>query len=308
MTHETVSLESIQPKPQELVLAQYVEREQRNLQGDNPYWYSPNNWNRWLVRLDCDCVTEVLTHFKYDAPSTEHDYKHHLGPDDGPVFKRTSVGHPLSMRGHCMLGDTMDLKESRKINPFPSGCCRPTNTVWCSDHHDKSPWRKVAKYIARKSYYDHKSGELKHYWNVALSCGHCYGPHSADEDWSPGMPPYIDDTYIDGMKKKIQRWESEGKHLDFAQDFREQIDHNGFLACRPAMEEECRKCSYLRRITEYKLIGKLSDEPWQPPVKPKPEPKTAEEVRAEKLAELQKVEASIKRMEAKAERLRRETQ
>ena len=74
------------------------------------------------------------------------------------------------------------------------------------------------------------------------------------------------------------------------------------------MEQECNSCANLRQITDYRLISKLSDKPWHPPKQePKRQP-TAEEVKAEKLAELQKVEASLKRMQAKAERLRSETQ
>lgn len=297
MTEETVSLESIQPKPQELVLAQYMEQVK--------YWGSPDQWNRWLVRLDCGCITEALIREGHDNP-TEQRYNHHLGPDEGPVYKRTSIGSPRKSVGWCILGDTIDWKESRKINPFPDGCCKPFGTIWCSAHDVKHPWRKVEKYIARKSYYNREAGELRYYWTVMLSCGHCYSPNGADEEWSPGMPPVIDQAKIAGIERAIKAGRiDEPEHIRWHRD---QIEHNGFMVCTPAMEQECNSCANLRQITDYRLIGKLSDKPWHPPKQePKRQP-TAEEVKAEKLAELQKVEASLKRMQAKAERLRSETQ
>jgi hypothetical protein len=141
-----------------------------------------------------------------------------------------------------------------------------------------------------------------------LSCGHCYSPIGADEEWSPGIPPRVDNQQIAKMVEEIQESERAGEYIETAQWMREQVEHNGFMVCMPAMEAECPKCVYLRRIVEYRPIGRLSDESYRPPERePKRQP-TAEEIKAGKLAELAKVEASMKRMEAKAARLRRETQ
>jgi hypothetical protein len=180
-------LEAIRPKPQELVLAQYVEHEKHNLSGPNPYWYAPNFWKRWLVRLDCRCVTEALTPHDH-GPPTECKDSETLG--DPPIYKQTHIMHPYQFEDGrpgsvCMFG-------GRNGTPFrgPGGCCHSKGTMWCSAHDDKMPWREVVQWIYRNEHY--YEGKSTPYWDVILSCGHCYGSNTADPEWSPGMPPALD--------------------------------------------------------------------------------------------------------------------
>lgn len=66
------SLETVQPRPHDLVLRQYMQHSASGLKA-NPYWHSPDHWYQWLVRLDCGCITETLT-FGDESPPTEHRY------------------------------------------------------------------------------------------------------------------------------------------------------------------------------------------------------------------------------------------
>ena len=311
-------LEAIQPKAQELVLAQYMKHVKHDLAGPNPHWYAPNFWKRWLVRLDCGCVTEALTPHDHGPPTECKDSKT-LG--DPPIYKQTHIMHPYQFEDGrpgsiCMFGGP-----NGKPFPGPGGCCKPKGTIWCSAHDDEMPWREVVKYIARKEYRNDE-GRQDCYWDVILSCGHCYGPNGADLEWSPGMPPHLDQEKIVKLEKVIRRldgpdreehdrqaaekgWRSTDETIRW---HREQIDHKGFMVCNPAMEEECPKCAYLRQIVEYRLIGPLSDKPWKPPAKPEPKPQpTAEEIKERKLRRLKRVESELTRLQKEADQLRCET-
>jgi hypothetical protein len=119
------------------------------------------------------------------------------------------------------------------------------------------------------------------------------------------MPPELDLKKIEILKRRLS---AEWKGLDdeAIRDLREQVEHKGSLVSDPALEEKCPKCSYLRRIVEYRLIGKLSDGPVtvaELPGKPQP---TAEEVEAKKRRRLKRVESDLARLQKEAEKLRGE--
>ena len=135
------SLETIQPKPRDLVLRQYMDRHASSFDS-NPYWYSPDRWYRWLVRLDCGCITEVLT-FGDESSPAEHRYHPSKVLGDPPLYKQTWILHPDRLRGACIFEGAE--------NPFPGGCCEPSGHIWCAAHDDKPPWREVAGWILRSS-------------------------------------------------------------------------------------------------------------------------------------------------------------
>jgi hypothetical protein len=314
-------LKEIQPKPQKLVLAQYIEHVKRDLEGRNPYWHAPNFWDRWLVRLDCGCITEALTRQNY-GPPTEQKCSETLGGDDAPLYKQTHIMHPYQFEDGRPGSICMFNGPHGKPFPGPGGCCKAKGTMWCSGHDNKPPWREVVQYIARETRPGEPGEPPLCWWDVILSCGHCYGPNGADPEWSPGVPPYLDQQKIAHLERAIQRWDgpdreeldrqAAGKGWRSTDEtirwHREQIDHKGFMVCSPAMEEECPKCACLRQIVEYRLIGPLSDKPWKPPAKlePKPQP-TAEEIKERKLRRLKRVESELTRLQKEADQLRRET-
>jgi hypothetical protein len=127
------------------------------------------------------------------------------------------------------------------------------------------------------------------------------------------MPPHLHREKIEQIEKMILRWESKNKDVnsddlrDMIRWHREHVDHKGFMVCTPAMEAECSQCANLRPIVEHRLIGKLSDKPWQPSAKPEPKPQpTPEEIRAKKQRRLERVESDLSRLQQEAEKLRGE--
>jgi hypothetical protein len=292
------SLETIQPMPGDVVFRQFVDHHAPSLKS-NPYWYSPDHWYRWLVRLDCGCVTEALT-FGDESPPPEHRYhpNHVLG--DPPLSAQAWILHPDKLRGACIFKDAE--------NPFPRGCCEPPGLIWCAAHGGKLPWRDVVQWIDRTAGQERESGKPYASWTVKLSCGHCYSSNISDVGWSPGMPPDLDLKLIETLKRRLSA-EWKDRDDDEVRDLREEIEHKGSLVSSPATEEQCPKCAYLRRIAEYRLIGKLADRPVPEPVEPEPVAKprpTAEEIEAKKRRRLRRVESDLARLQNEAEQLRSE--
>lgn len=289
------SPEAMQPRPRDIVLRQYMEHDASGLKS-NPYWHSPDRWYRWLVRLDCGCVTETLT-FGDESPPTEHRYHPSKVLGDPPLSGQTWILHPERYRGACIFEGAE--------NPFPGGCCEPSGHIWCAAHDGKPPWRDVVQWISRRTGKERESGKPYAAWTVKLSCGHCCSSSISGVEWSPGMPPELDVKKIEILKRRLS---AEWKDLDdeAIHDLREQVEHKGSLVSDPALEEKCPKCAYLRRIAEYRLIGKLADGPvtvTEPPEKPQP---TAEEVEAKKRRRLKRVESDLARLQKEAEKLRGE--
>lgn len=293
---QMTSLEAIQPRPRDIVFQQYMDFHRSDFRS-NPYWYSPDHWYRWLVRLDCGCITEVLT-FGDDSPPPEHRYHPSKVLGDPPLSGQTWILHPNRLRGECLF-------EGGTENPFPEGCCQPSGHIWCSAHKEELPWRDVVQWISRRVRQDSKTGKDYASWTVKLSCGHCYSPNMSKVDWSPGMPPEIDQDQVEHIKRRLSAERNDNDNDNDTRHYlSEQLEHNSFLVSSPALEETCPKCSYLRRITEYRLIDKLADQPIpEPPAKPQP---TAEEIAAKKQRRLRRIESDMTRLQKEAEKLRKE--
>ena len=99
------NLETIEAKPREIVFKQYVKKHARDIE-QNPFWHQPNQWYRWLVKLECECITEVLTRGD-ETPPTEWDYDTRRLLGEEPIYKQTWVGHPGGQH-MCILGDKYD--------------------------------------------------------------------------------------------------------------------------------------------------------------------------------------------------------
>jgi hypothetical protein len=298
-------LREIQPKPNDLVLQQYQDRYAADCER-NAFWHSPENWYRWLVLLDCGCVTEVLTR-EDQAPPTEH-------LSDGtslgklPVYKKTWVLHPPAVtltNGRVYPHDGPKcVLDTDPGKPCPGGFCYPKGHLWCAAHGGKLPWREITEWLHR--------GRTRQFtdpprpyspWTVKLSCGHCAHTHS-DLEWSPGIPPNPDTANLKAAEETLTTRRHEADD-DLRQFFEEQIKHKGFLVSSPPMSGQCNKCAYLRRIVDYRMIGRLASHPAparQPRTRPRPTP---EETEARNLRRLKKIESDLQRLHAEADELRR---
>ena len=294
------NLETIEPKPRDIVIRQYIDRYAADCER-NPFWYSPDNWYRWLVCLDCGCVTEVLTR-EDTAPPTEHIESEILG--ELPIYKQTWVLSPPAVtfkdgKVHPHSGPRCVL--DRGTNKLcPGGYCYPKGYLWCAAHEDKPPWREIIEWLHRQEG-TYESGKAYSSWKVRLSCGHCDSVAS-DPEWSPGMPPNLDLRKMEAIQEMLRtRNDMDDDLIRFHQN---QVKFKGFMVCSPPVHTDCAKCAYQRRIVEYGIIGKLAEHPLPKP-KPveKPQP-TSEEINAKKLRRLQRIESDVARLQAEAEKLR----
>jgi hypothetical protein len=299
------SLESVQPKPRDAVLSQYMNHCGQAAIESNPFWHSPDKWYRWLVRLDCGCITEALTREDIDPP-TEHVFSEVLG--ELPIYKKTWILHPPritykdgTIHPHEGSRCALDMY-ARPIKTCPYGYCYPAGYLWCAAHGEEPPMREITEWLHRKQEYRHGNRDNPYsLWTVRLSCGHC-GHASSDVEWSPGMPHVIDRGMIERYQRDyLPRWKAEGADPRMIRETEQQIESSGFLVCEPAMSEDCAKCVYIRRITEYRMIGRLADHPVKPAEKPQPAP---EEIADRKHLRLARVERDLARLQKEAEKLR----
>jgi hypothetical protein len=210
---------------------------------------------------------------------------------------QTWVLHPDKLRGACIFEGAE--------NPFPGGCCEPSGRIWCAAHDGKLLWRDVVQWISHKTGQERESRKTYASWAVRLSCGHCYSSNLSDVEWSPGMPPDLDLKLLETLNKKLSgEWKD--RDDDATLSLREEVEHKGSLVSSPATEEECPKCAYLRRIADYRLIGKLGDHPVPVPGPAEKPQLTVEEIAAKKRRRLRRVESDLARLQDEAEQLRGE--
>jgi hypothetical protein len=297
-------LVDIQPKPRDLVLKQYQDRYAADCER-NPFWSSPEHWYRWLVLLDCGCVTEVLTR-EDQAPPTEH-VSDGTSLGELPIYKKTWVLHPPAVT--LTNGETHPHDGPRCIFdmnprlPCPGGFCYPKGHLWCAAHADKLPWREITEWLHRGET-RHLTNPVRAYspWTVRLSCGHC-AHVSSDVEWSPGLQPDLDAAKSAAVEASVAT-RRDDINDDLRQFFQEQIEYKGFLVSSPPIAEQCNQCAYLRCIVDYKIIGRLADHPLparQPGIKPQPTPEEAEAIKRRRL---KKIESDLQRLREEADILR----
>jgi hypothetical protein len=289
------NLDAIEPKSRELVLRQFMS-ECPDAYQSNPDWYFPNNWYRWLVRLDCGCITETLT-LGSEVPPTELRRDNTILGKEEPIRNQTWI-MVRSGSFWCHFYD--------KRNPFPGGCCLPLGYLHCSDHDYKAPWREITQWLGRDRVLYLERGKTVQSWWVKLSCGHCDTVTADDMKWSPGMPPRLETEREERVVARLSAKEEESPdedRRDIIEWMTANIENNGWMVCDPPMSAECFSCALQRRIVEYRLIGKLADDRI-PKRKPKPEPPTPEEIKAKKQRRLKRVESEIRRLQREAETLR----
>jgi len=278
------SLATIQPRPRETTLKQYLERHGHDTDSYGAF-YNPSELYRWLVRIDCGCVTEVLTRGNA-IPPTEQTLEHSLGGDEEPIYKRTWLLTPFGIQ--CALS---------REKLCPGEYCYPKGHLWHA-HGEDVPMRGITEWLLREKVCHSSSGKPFTPWLVRLSCGHC-GHANSDPEWSPGIPHVTNYDVVKALREEVLSRDDLSERMRRFHE--EQIEFEGFLVCDPAKAARCARCVFMRRITEYGEIGKLADSWPKPEPKPTPPKPTSREAAAK---QLQAVEREIHRLQKKAETLR----
>jgi hypothetical protein len=316
MTYPGLTLANAKPRPNAEVLREY----QAYPLANNPAFerlYAPERRYRWLVQLDCGCITEALT-----------EGEDHL-PTDGVMggslrcdYSEANQRQPTRERTFLIAGGLV-----RCTNGCPRGWCYPKGYLWCSDHdEDKElPWREVVRWIKRgdecpTSVVDGTVIGPYVSWTVELSCGHC-GHLTAESDWIPEwghrQRPEVTaklKPVLEGQRAELAAITDPGERriLKRSIDWNEAFVRMG--AAEPWTEEQCAHCQYQRRIVGSRPVGWLAHpKAPKPPRKPRSEGSPKPPSRLALTRQLNKAEANAEMLrkqlaeaEAEAERLRRE--
>jgi hypothetical protein len=219
---------------------------------------APEQCFRWLVELDCGCVTDAVT----AGHQAAHVQMDELYPA-GCVFERfLESGKSGACKENILL---FGWGVSWKYSNWNTGY------AWCAGHDDDLPVREMTGWVKRTQrpghYSQYAGKELGPYasWVVKLSCGH-YEYHAiSGVDWRPEQG-YTEQT--DLVTKVRQDLESEEL------DAKTKRSLERMLATRstePQSREECRHCVYMRRVVGCRPIGPLAKP--KPPARPKEPPK-----------------------------------
>jgi hypothetical protein len=139
---------------------------------------APEQCFRWLVELDCSCVTDALTtgHAAAHVPVDE------LYPSNCVFERFLGSGKSGASKDNVLLF-------SHGVSWEYSNCDK--GYAWCAGHGDDLPMRNIAEWLERKErsrFYSKNSGkELGPYavWTVRLSCGHYACSAISEIDWQP---------------------------------------------------------------------------------------------------------------------------
>lgn len=210
---------------------------------------------RWLIELDCGCVTDALT----AGHAAAHVKMDELLPSNC-VFER-------------FLGDSESGASTNNVLLFSYGVTWKYSNwtkgfAWCAGHGHDVPVRNIVEWLERKEqpsfhskYTDKELGPYAS-WTVKLSCGH-YGYSALSElAWRPEQG-YAERT--DLVARTRQRLESADLNEETRQALEEMLATN---STEPQSREDCPTCAYTRRVVGCRPVGPLA--------KPKPAPKPKE--------------------------------
>jgi hypothetical protein len=213
---------------------------------------APAECFRWLVELDCGCVTDALTtgHLAAHVPMVE------LYPGKC-VFQRMlgSRESGASQDNVLLFGWGVTWKYSNWREGY----------AWCSGHGNETPVREITDWLEREERPGHYSAHLGQQvgpyakWVVKFSCGH-YCHHAISEvDWRPEHG-YTKRT--DFMTKIRHKLASE----DLDEKTRQTLEQTlATCGTEPQSRDDCPVCAYTRRIVGNRPVGPLA--------RPKPPPK-----------------------------------
>jgi hypothetical protein len=264
-------------RPREDVLREYrdlnAERRGRIPAPLWPFWApDPEEFYRWRVQLDCNCITEVLT----SGPDRRPDGAQWPDPVYGARLPAGQIlcvhddSPPASYRQIAAWGERRELT-------FPADPAEPPDWVnaetWAVIRHDEP----------------HTSA----FWTVTLSCGHLTEVAVSNLGWKPADGPGR--VSADRLQEMTTEFEDLWAEQPDAQDPRERDHTQRMLADgwpSPSLEHLCYTCPRARAIVACQRIGWLVPRP--------PEPKPA---KPPSRASLQQ---RLRQAEAQADELRRQ--
>lgn len=219
---------------------------------------APEHVFRWLVELDCGCVTDALT-TGYAAAHVAIDQ---LLPANCVFERMLGSGKGGASKEHVLLFAYGVHWEYSNWS---------TGHAWCAGHGDDLPIREIVEWRERKErprFYSKESGkELGPYavWTVKLSCGH-YNYHAISEiDWRPEQGVAERTDVVAKIRDRLS-----------ADDLDDRTRHllEWALAVQgtePQAKDDCPYCVYMRRIVGCRPIGPLAKP--KPPKRPTEPPK-----------------------------------
>jgi hypothetical protein len=210
---------------------------------------APQQVFRWLVELDCGCVTDALTS-GHVAAHVEMD---ELLPSNC-VFERFLGEHESGASTDNVL--LFSYGVTWKYSNWTKGF------AWCAGHGHDTPVRDIVEWLERKErptfrskYTDKELGPYAS-WTVKLSCGH-YGHSAISElDWRPEQGV---EERTDFVAKIRQRLASADLDEETRRTLEQMLDTD---RTEPRSREDCPTCAYTRRVVGCRPVGPLA--------KPKP--------------------------------------
>ena len=216
---------------------------------------APEQVFRWLIELDCGCVTDAVT-----AGHAAAHVKMGELPPSGCVFERFlgSSDSGASTDNVLLFSYGVSWKYSNWVEGF----------AWCAGHGQEVPVRDIAEWLERKEQPGFRakdtSREVGPYasWTVKLSCGH-YGYSATSElAWRPEQGCAERPDFVAKIRQKL---ESDGLDEETRQALERMLQTD---ATEPRSREDCPTCAYTRRVVGCQPVGPLS--------KPKPAPEAKE--------------------------------
>lgn len=269
-------------RPQKQVLALFEEEIAELRRRYKPEFWSlfvPNaeDMYRWRVQLECGGTREVFTYGSGQFPDGNSD----TGPLTGYRFSagelRCSADHGPAQK---IYRDIVEWIKS-EVKEFPAD---PEEPKYGMSAEDWAMTRQVEP---------HSSA----FWTVKLSCGHVSTSVITKVGWkADDGPRLVSDERAAQMRADFEGWWSAGGREGWPEEGPERDHVRKMIELnwpRPEPEQECRACSYAKRITGYQRIGWLvSKTPRVPARKP--------------AVDRKRVEARLAAAEAEVERLRKQ--
>jgi hypothetical protein len=291
---DTDKLTKALPRPAAEVLREYMDFHTRQL-ALNPSLVeilkekdAPERKYRWLVELDCRCITEALTAGEDRLPTTGVA-PHRLGDHDKPI-------HPTYAQTYLMSHNNVRCTDDR----VGECACFPPGLLWCSDHGEKLPWREITEWVKRRrerpAHYTDNNKEMPATaeWLVKLSCGH-RDTVFTEVNWIPEYGHQEVDE-VKPLRERLRRTTTDEQRAEELEWTIRLIRHS------PPTERECNRCVYERRIVAQRLIGPL---PKQRQRRPRVVSEPSETTLKQAEARASRLRRELAQAEAEADRLRR---
>ena len=228
------------PRPAQDALDEYNDHNARRRIGiPSVLWVffapNPDTMHRWRIKLDCGCITEVLTHGEDHAPAGRQwlDYRSRALPTDQFLCRHDDAPPPPYRQ--------ITEWTTRRTITFPADPVDPPDwadkQTWATRRHDQ-PFTRAS-------------------WTVTLSCGHSTDVLT-DPAWKPADGPHRVTTKR--QREMTAEFEEYWASYPDEQNERDREHLRRLLAAgwpRPDPEQLCYLCPAARTIVAYQRVGPL---------------------------------------------------